>query len=127
MQASIFVRDVAPVVVKPLIISKYALLYDVKSPESTSGIAPNAVAIIQVRVTKRYPSLGISPRMFSLRVMTSVDPEIAVIKAMVVRKAFIAWLSSKCTLTPNGMSMSIPTKSIMRAKSLASFPKCILS
>ncbi len=53
VQLSISESDVAPVVVKPLIISKKAVLYEEKSPEMTSGIAPKAAAITHVKVTKK--------------------------------------------------------------------------
>jgi len=45
------------VVVKPLIVSKKASVYDEIVPESTKGTAPTAEAEIQLAVTSKNPSL----------------------------------------------------------------------
>ncbi len=54
--ASISVRIVEPVVVKPLIVSKKALMYDGTAPVITKGKAPNRANSVQPKVTTAKPS-----------------------------------------------------------------------
>ena len=57
LMASTSVRILAPVVVKPDIVSNSASIYDGMSPVSTNGTAPAALRTIQLSATLTKPSL----------------------------------------------------------------------
>jgi hypothetical protein len=74
------VRIVAPVVVKPEIVSKNASVYVGTTPAKTKGSAPNADASSQPKVTMAKPSRTRKSRV-RLVLRARINPEAAVIPA----------------------------------------------